>query len=138
MKRLIMIALVTMMLLTLMATSVLAAEGTMTAEANTWKTGIGYTTRAASGSFWKAAYKSGPVSSIQCYLYRKGGDRCTKIISLAKSSNPTTGLNYLSGQAVTGAQYKFNFRVQLAGSIRTISIRDVPLRRRAIALLRDF
>lgn len=110
MKRLIIIALAAMMLLTLMATSVLAAEATVSAEANTWTTGIGYTTRTASGSFWRAAYKDGPVSSIQCYLYRKGGDRCTKIISLPNSSTPTTGLNYLAGQAVTGAQYKFNFK----------------------------
>lgn len=116
MKRFVAIVLAAMMLLTLTITSAMAAEATVEAAADTWKTGVGYTTRAASGSFWKAAYKVGPVSSIQCYLYRKGGDRCTKIITLGKSSTPTTGLNYLSGQAVTGAQYKFNFKGTEAGS----------------------
>lgn len=116
MKRFITILLIAMMLLTLFAASAMAARGTVEAPANTWKTGIGYTTRTASGSFWKAAYELGPVGSIDCYLYRKGGDRCTKIISLSKSTSPTTGLNYLSGQAVTGDQYKFNFKGAKAGN----------------------
>lgn len=116
MKRFISIILATMMLLTLTITSAMAAEATVTAQANTWKTGIGYTTRTASGSFWKAAYKVGPVSSITCYLYRRGGDRCTKMVTLGKSTNPTTGLNYLAGQAVTGDQYKFNFKGAATGS----------------------
>lgn len=115
MKRIVAILFTAMLVLSLVTSSAFAARKTVTAEANTWKTGIGYTKRAASGSFWKAAYEAGPASEISCYLYRKGGDRCTKIITLSKSTTPTTGLNYLEGQAVTGAYYKFNFKGNTAG-----------------------
>jgi hypothetical protein len=113
MKRFVTIALATMMLLTLTLTSAMAGkQATVHADANTWTTGIGYYERTASGSYWKGWYKgcTENCSSIQCYLYRKGGDRCTKIISLNLSSKATTHLNYLSGQAVTGAKYKFVFK----------------------------
>lgn len=116
MKRFIAILLMAMMLLSLVATSAFAARNTVTAEADTWKTGVGYTKRAASGSYWKAAYEAGPASSISCYLYRKGGDRYTKIIPLSKSTTPTTGLDYLANQAVTGDYYKFNFKGSVAGN----------------------
>lgn len=118
MKRFLSLFMAALLLSTIVISSAFAAEETVYAAANTWKTGIPYTKRTATGSFWKAQYKSGPVlaGSIDCYLYRKGGDRCTKIISLTKSNTPTTGLDYLAGQNVTGDYYKFNFRGSRSGN----------------------
>lgn len=75
--------------------------------ANTYKGGS-YVTRAASGSFWKATFNGRPstsVASTSAYLYRSGYDRCTSITTFSYN-DAKTGINYLSGQAVTGDQYK--------------------------------
>jgi hypothetical protein len=104
MKRIISILMLVTLLVSMCATAFAYDSNNLIMNANGWKGGS-YFKRVAEGSFWKARYKSGATDSSTVYLYRKGHDRCTPKYTLSKGAE-RTGLNYLSGQAVTGDYYK--------------------------------
>ncbi len=104
MKRIITILMLVTMLVSVCATAFAYDSNNLVMNDDGWKGGS-YYQRVASGSFWKAKYKSGATSTSTVYLYRKGYDRCTPKYALSKGTEKT-GLNYLSGQAVTGDYYK--------------------------------
>jgi len=116
MKRFISILLVSLALVSIAATALAYTGQVVNCPANTWKSASGYVQRVASGSYWKANYTGGSPSTSTAYLYKQNGDRCTHIETFTKNSE-RTGLNYLSGQAVTGAYYKLNVYVTQAGTV---------------------